>query len=145
MASAIFAHKLSQWGEGDHWRVESAGTWAVEGMPAAQNTQLTLAALYQTDIQEHRSRVVTHELLSSFDLILTMEKGHKEALQIEFPDLAGRVYLISEMIGDDKEIDDPIGGPLLDYRQTARELDGILTGGYQRIRQLAERRSGQSA
>lgn len=144
MASAIFRAKLAQGEDAETWRVESAGTRAAEGLPAAQYVQLTLSYLYKVDISEHRSRPISQELLSSFDLILTMEKGHKEAMQFEFPNLAERVYLISEMIGDDKEIEDPIGGPLLAYRQTARELDRILTEGYQRIHQLAERRSGQS-
>ena len=138
MASAIFGNIVSQRGNGENWRIESAGTWAVEGIPAVQNTQLTLASLYKIDIHEHRSRCVSQELLSSFDLILTMEKGHKEALQVEFPGLAGRVYLLSEMVGEDKEIEDPIGGPLIDYRETARELDRILTDGFEKIRQLAE-------
>jgi protein-tyrosine-phosphatase len=137
MASAIFAKIIAQRGNPHDWRIESAGTWAAEGIPAVQNTQLTLSALYKLDIQEHRSRCVNRELLSSFDLILTMEKGHKEALQIEFPDLAGRVYLLSEMVGEDKEIDDPIGGPLIEYRQTARELDRILTHGFEKIKHLA--------
>ena len=40
------------------------------------------------DIRDHRSRTVTAEMLESSDLILTMETGHKEALQVEFPSLS---------------------------------------------------------
>jgi protein-tyrosine-phosphatase len=137
MASAILKQKVSNLGEQDVWRIESAGTWASEGVPAVHNTQLTLSALYETDISSHRSRIVTSELLISFNLILTMEKGHKEALQVEFPELANRVYLISEMVGELKEIKDPIGGTPFDFRETAREMDRIMTEGFEKIRELA--------
>jgi protein-tyrosine-phosphatase len=138
MASAIFAKIVAQRAAGENWRIESAGTWAVDGLPAVQNTQLTLSSLYKIDIQEHRSRCVSPELLGSFDLILTMEKGHKEALQIEFPEIAERVYLIGEMVGGEGEIQDPIGGPLIDYRDAARLLERILTDGFDNIHRLAQ-------
>jgi protein-tyrosine-phosphatase len=137
MASAILKQKVAQLDSPEDWRIESAGTWASEGAPAVQNTQLTLSALYKTDISDHSSRVVSKEMLSSFDLILTMEKGHKEALQVEFPELADRVYLVSEMVGENSEIQDPIGGTPFEFRETARELDRILTQGFEKIRQLA--------
>lgn len=139
MASAIFKSLLSQKGLTEGWKVESAGTWAVEGLPAAVNSQQTVSSLYKVDIQSHRSRCVDEALLSSFNLILTMEKGHKEALQIEFPRLSERIYLVAEMVGEDKEIADPIGGPLFEYQQTARELERILTRGFDTIRKLASR------
>ena len=137
MASEIFKHKVSKLENPAEWRIESAGTWAADGNPAVQNAQLTLASLYKVDLSNHSSRVVSRKLLSSFNLILTMEKGHKEALQVEFPELAGRVYLLSEMVGEKREIHDPIGGTPFDFRDTARELDRILTEGFDKIRQLA--------
>ena len=143
MASAIFLTKLSQQGIADNWRVGSAGTWTVDGLPPAKNSELTISSLYKIDIQEHRSRSVDRELLNSFDLILTMERGHREAIKVEFPELAERVFLISEMLGEDNEIVDPVGGPILEYRQTARELDRILTNGFDRIRQLAEKNANK--
>lgn len=142
MASAILKQKVYRLGESGEWHIESAGTWASEGLPAVQNTQQTLSILFKTDISDHRSRVVDQDLLNSFNLILTMEKGHKEALQVEFPELAERVYLISEMVGDKKEIQDPIGGTPFDFRETARELDRILTDGLHRIRLLAGKSLG---
>jgi len=144
MASAIFRAKLTQWEIGEDWRVESAGIRAMEGLPAAQNVELTLSYLYKVSISEHRSRSVSQELLSSFDLILTMEKGHQEALKVEYPQLAERVFLITEMVGEDKEIEDPIGRPLAIFQKTARELDQILTDGFENIRQLAEKNANRS-
>lgn len=135
LAEALFRDMVSD--EPDEWKVESAGTWALAGEPAAQNSQHVLAER-GLDASDHHARSVSLELLSSFDLILTMEKGQKEALQVEFPSISERVYTLSEMVGDDFDIYDPIGGPLVDFRATAEELESLLTGGYEKITQLAE-------
>jgi protein-tyrosine-phosphatase len=119
------------------WQVESAGTWTVDGQPAAARAIQALkdrGAL----LSGHRSRPVSAELLRRFDLILVMETGHKEALKVEFPEVAGRVYLLSEMVGSRYDIPDPIGGPLSDYVETANEIERILSKGYGRICQLCQ-------
>jgi protein-tyrosine-phosphatase len=144
MASAIFLAKLAERENTEDWRVESAGTRALEGFPAAQNVELTLSYLYKVDISEHRSRLVNQELLSSFDLILTMEQGHAEAIKVEYPQLAERVFVITEMVGEDGDIEDPIGRPLAIFQKTARELDQILTNGFENILQLVERNAHRS-
>ena len=90
------------------------------------------------DIQDHRSQIVSSELLQKHNLVLTMEKGHKEALQVEFPKWADRVYLLSEMIGGSFDIDDPYTGTIDDYRVTADDLDQLLSDGFKRICQLAD-------
>ena len=38
--------------------------------------------------------------VSSFDLIVVMEKGHKEALMTEFPKLKEKIFLLSELGGN---------------------------------------------
>lgn len=119
------------------WHIESAGTWAREGLPAAQMTQQVLQER-GINLLNHRSRSVSKELLSSFQLILTMEAGHKEALRAEFPEIASRVYLLNEMIDRRADIHDPIGGTLADFEDTAREIDSVLTLGFEKITRLAE-------
>lgn len=132
MAAALFAKKIKA---GLGWRVESAGTWAPEGQPAASRAQMVLRGR-GLDLSQHRSRSVNREMLQEFDLILTMERGHKEALQAEFPEIAARVYMLSEMTGQVFNIEDPIGGPLSEYENTARELEDLLERGCERILQL---------
>ena len=105
--------------------IESAGTWAVERAPASQGSQLALAEL-GLDLRDHFSRRVNREMLRSFDLILTMEKGQKEALKVEFPEVSGRVYLLSEIVGKSHDIRDPIGMPVEMYQATASELKASL-------------------
>jgi protein arginine phosphatase len=134
MAMAIFRSKI---GQGiDSWRIESAGTWAIDGEPVNQKV-LQVVSERGMDLSEHRSRSTTSELLRSFNVILTMEQGQKEALQVEFPEVAKRVYLITEMVGSMYNVHDPVGGPIDGFRITADEIDNILTSGFDRIIQLA--------
>ena len=119
------------------WCIESAGTWAMDGQQAVTRAQLVLQEI-GLDVSEHRSRTVTSDMLLSFNLILTMERGHKEALRIEFPEVARRVYMLSEMIHAMYDIQDPVGGSLADFRETLHEIENILTREFELITRLAE-------
>jgi protein-tyrosine-phosphatase len=136
MASAIFKSILEEAGESLDWRVESAGTWALEGAPVATGSQLALKGR-GIDIGNHRSRSITREMIESFDLILTMERSHKEALRAEFPEVAVRVYMLAEMAGYSHDIRDPIGGPLEKFEETATEISRLLIQGFKKIGELA--------
>ena len=118
------------------WQIASAGTWANDGTPASRNSVLVLKELGY-DLETHRSRSINKELVDSHRLVLVMERGHKEAMRIEFPQAAGRIFLLSEMIDKVFDIDDPVGSPLADYQATAREIDLILEQGFDRIDQLS--------
>ncbi len=107
------------------------------GNSAAQKGQQLLGEL-GIDLSAHRSRSVSEGLLDEFDLILTMEQGHKEALQIEFPKVANRVYMISEMVGFKYDIEDPMGGSLGDYKTTLKELESIIANGMETILKLTQ-------
>lgn len=119
------------------WHIESAGTWAIDGQPAAAGTQSALQER-GLDVSQHLSRTVTTEMLLSFNLILTMERGQKEALMAEFPQIARRVFMLSEMVSEIYDIEDPVGGSLADFRATLGEIDDILTRGSERISRLAD-------
>ena len=136
MAEALLKNKIAEEIDRQDWIVESAGTWAVAGIPAAKNSRL---AMYnrELDIEDHRSQPVNGKMLNTFDLILTMEQTHKETLSIEFPEISDRVYVITEMIGSCYDIWDPVGATLAEFENTADELDNILNKGYKNIKRLA--------
>jgi protein-tyrosine-phosphatase len=138
MASAIFQHLLAESGEAANWRVESAGTWAIDGMAVASGTEQVLQKR-GLEIGDHRARTITREMIASFDLILTMERGHKEALWTEFPEHSGRIYMLSEMAGFSFDINDPIGGPLSYFEATAQELTILLAQGIEKLKNLASK------
>ena len=141
MAVALFRHQISTRPDADQWRIESAGTWGLDGMGPAYGTIMALKNR-GLSIQGHRSRIVTRELIQSFNLILTMESGQKEALKIEFPQFASRIFMVSEMIGRSYDITDPMKGSLLDFYETINDLDYILSSGFERIIQLVQRQPG---
>jgi protein-tyrosine phosphatase len=140
LAMALFRHRLEQQGELPGWRIESAGTWAMEGEPPALKS-IMLLGRRGINLRSHRSRTVSRELLQSFDLILTMERGHKEALRAEFPEIAGRTFLLTEMVGENRDIIDPMGGSLEAFELTIRDLEDIFERGQAEI----TRRAGLTA
>jgi protein-tyrosine-phosphatase len=134
-AQVLFERKLAKEGLDGNWQVASAGTLAVPGIPATAYAQAVVHEV-GLDLTDHRSRPLDADLLAASDLVLVMERGHKEALQFEFPEAAGRVYLLSEMAGADFSVDDPIGKSIEEYRAMRAELEDLIERGFQRIREL---------
>ena len=132
MAEGLVKKTLFQQERFKDWHVSSAGTWTVDGQPASSMTRKVLQTR-GLDISAHRSRSITKDILLSSDLILTMERGHKEALLAEFPAVAGKLFLLSELIGLHRDIVDPMGGDLADFEDTAREIEKILIKAQDRI------------
>ena len=135
MAMAVWRARVGP--SNPDWRVELAGTWAMDGQQAVTRAQLVLQEM-GLDVSDHYSRTVTSEMLSSFNLILTMERGHKEALRTEFPEVAQRVFMLSEMINAMYDIQDPVGGSIAGFRETLNEIENILARGSELITRLAK-------
>jgi protein-tyrosine-phosphatase len=140
MAEAILKQLVAERPDADQWHIESAGTWAMYGSPAAELSQQVMREI-GLDISHHQSKPITEDLLKQFDLILAMEENQKEALTIEFKAYADRIFLLSEMVGLVESIADPIGGSLVDYQDTARLIQKILVMGLDRINQLAKKQA----
>ena len=143
MAAALFCVYIQkQQPDGLNWRVDSAGTWASDGQPAADGTREVMRRR-GIDLSGHRSKMVTRALVGAFDLTLTMEPGHKEALQVEFSEFADRVFLLSEMQGENIAVRDPYGGPLGAYEMTANTIESMISKGINRMIALVEARRAQ--
>ena len=118
------------------WQISSAGTYTRNGMQTNAEV-LSVLKSYGIDASAHRTQVVTRRKIQAHNLVLCLASNHKEALRAEFPDLKDRIYLLSEMVGRSESIDDPIGGPLVEYQAVAREINEYLTQGLERIIELA--------
>jgi protein-tyrosine phosphatase len=145
MAMVLLRKRLQDAGVATEWQVESAGTWARDGDPAASGSQHAVEQ-FGLDLSTHQSRSVSLELLRGFDLILTMTKSQQEALQVEFRELRDRVYMLTALAGSAYDVPDPIGGRLSEFRESAGEIDSLLKRGFNRIVDVATanaaRRSG---
>jgi protein-tyrosine-phosphatase len=136
LAASYFSRMLVQKKDHHGIRVSSAGTWTQSGLPATTDAQ-NLAAKVGLDLSEHQSRLIEEEVLSDSDLVLVMDSGHKEAIRHEFPSIAQKVYLLSEVaIGVSFDIADPYttSEP---PNVVAREIFELIDDGYERILSLA--------
>lgn len=102
--------------------VTSAGISAATGGRAALEAIETLQA-QGLDLSQHESQPLTDRVVRFADLILTMTRGHREAILQQWPDAVSRVQLISRGRGD---VPDPIGGPLEQYQRCAEQLEEFV-------------------
>lgn len=136
MAEGLMRQQVEQRGEAGDWRIGSAGAAALDGQAATPET-VQVAAERGIDLKSHRSRATTRERLEPFPLILVMEQRHKDFLQAEYPDLAGRVRLLTEMVGEATDIWDPVGTGIENYRAMADQVTELIERGQAQINQLA--------
>jgi protein-tyrosine phosphatase len=137
IASALFQKMMTEDGTINLWQIESAGTWAKAGQKVPTKV-VELMKERGLDLFGHRSRLVTKEILNQFSLILTMEPGQKEALKVEFPEIADRVYMLGEMAGNYTAVADPEGRLLEEFVHTADEIEELLIHGNRKIVELAK-------
>jgi tRNA threonylcarbamoyl adenosine modification protein (Sua5/YciO/YrdC/YwlC family) len=102
--------------------IMSAGLSAPPGGRAAAEAIHAMQTL-NLDLTQHESQPLSERIVRFADVILTMTRGHREAILEHFPDAEPRVHLISRGKGD---VSDPIGGPLDLYRRCAEQLDEYL-------------------
>ena len=136
LAVAILKKYLLESGEKGEWQVASAGTWTAPGQPVIS----LLAPVAQSlglDLGLHRSIQVDGQLLAAHDLILVMEPGHKEALQVEFPSLREHIYLLSDVVEGKKYAVPDTFQSEQQVTEVAMLLRSLIFTGYRRIRILA--------
>lgn len=126
-------------------QVGSAGTGAIEGVPATP-LAVSTAASRKIDIRNHRARKLTAALLLESDLVLCMEAHHMARAREISPEASERISLIMEQ-GADKSapesgIRDPIGGGAAEYDDTFNRIRSHLLRWLPRIREAVERSEG---
>ncbi len=138
MAEALLKRQAAQLGQAEDWQIQSAGTWTEPNLPVTSHSKVVMAQR-GIDLGAHRSRLLTAELLHDAAVILVMTRNQQEALQTEFPEVAHKTHLLSQLIGQSCDIEDPYGGPIDEYQLCASEMERILGIGYSRLVQMAGR------
>jgi len=138
MAEALFRKYLddARYSD-DSWVVASAGCWAYPGMSATQKAIQAASDMDATTIHFHESKAISEDLLEVNNLILCMESGHVDFIKRHFHQSAKKVFLLSEMIDDIFEIEDPVGQSQEIYQTTADELLSIIKTGFDKIKELS--------
>jgi len=138
IASAWFSQRLQrEAADVSDWRVDSAGTWAEPGQ-AVFPTAKWANHHFGINLQEHRAIRINRELLNQYNLILVMENSHQEALQVEFPKLKKRIFMLTKVAaGIAYDVPDP--GFIQDdtFLDIARELTNLIDVGFKEICLLA--------
>ena len=137
LAAACFQKELAVRKPDGDWQVSSAGTWTMDGQPAALEAMKGARQL-GLDIRDHKSRIITAETIKNADVILVMEQGQKEALCSEFPDSAFKVHLLSEAAsGVAYDVPDPVSSAAAG--EIPGEVDELIHAGFDRICALARK------
>ena len=118
------------------WQVDSAGTWAIPGLPSSRRT---LAALESVGVSApgHRSTTLTRDHLIEVDLVVVFETDHVMHVRRLEPAVADRTATLPRLLGTDwpgadlaaedprawTEVDDPAGGDVDDFIRCARDID----------------------
>ena len=105
----------------NHISVKSGGVMATDGIPASTGSLLIMAEM-GIDISSHKSIKVRSAMLREADLILVMERYHRDAILHMDSTVAEKVKLIKEYIHAspvEMDVEDPLGGSLEQYRACA--------------------------
>ena len=137
MAGGLLKKLLKDKGD---YTIATAGTASFAGMPPTHEA-IQVMSDAGIDVSDHRSSALSNTMIEEADLILVMERRHKEHILNRLPGAKAKVYLLTEFGRTKKEeklvnpdIPDPIGKPLEFYRnvfdviregivRTARELE----------------------
>lgn len=112
MAEGLFRKMLAS--RGRNITVSSAGISALDGFTASEETIRVMREETGVDVSRHKSRRLTADLVLDADLILVMEKVHRDMILRVVPQAAPKVKLLGEYSSDsehrthDLDIPDPI-------------------------------------
>ncbi|MFA5940777.1 MAG: low molecular weight protein-tyrosine-phosphatase [Sinimarinibacterium sp.] len=103
-------------------RVASAGTGALVGYPA-DAMAVEVASEHGLDLSGHRAQQATLPLLSSMDLILTLDQSHNDWLNRQYPQLRGRVHKILKW-RENVDVEDPYRRPRDAFVKAFDDIEG---------------------
>ena len=131
LAEAITRRLLDTAGRSDV-EVSSAGTSAWDGSPASDGA-LLVGMERGLDLSQHRSRLLTAEIVNEADLILVMSPSHLSRVKELDPDAKAHLLAGFASGREGRSVQDPFGGDLAAYRDTVDDLEAELAGLLDRI------------
>lgn len=136
MAETLLTAKIRQSGLAGDIMVLSAGLAGEGSLPASYGAVQAMAGR-GLDVSGHCSRQLLPDYIEAADLVLTMTKGHKQAVQRLIARNLDKVFTLAEFAGEHSDVDDPFGGDDAVYRQCADQLESLLAKSWEKILHLA--------
>jgi protein-tyrosine phosphatase len=127
MAEGVMKKKIIERGL-DGITVSSMGTHAQEGNSATDHA-VEVCREHGIDISQHCSRPLIPSVLKECLLILAMEQIHVDFLDLFFPQVSDRVYMLAawpDRKSKKATIADPVGRPISAYRKTFKNLENTI-------------------
>jgi protein-tyrosine-phosphatase len=130
LAEALARHEVTA-REWHHVRVASAGMAANPGDPASRHA-VAVGRRHGLDLEAHRSRPLTPDLLEWADLVLTMSPSHLYA--VAEMGAEEKVALLGEFAEEGgAPVPDPFGGDEAAYEDTLLELRRLVRAAFDRL------------
>lgn len=129
MAEGIMRKKLKLM-KIENIAVSSAGISALNGSEASKKA-VEISKEGGVDISEHKARAIDEDIVEKADMILVMDSIQREELLTNFPKASNRIYFIGSFLnenGEEKEILDPYGLTIYNYRLCFSELNMAIEG-----------------
>ena len=98
--------------------ITSAGIAAMAGGKASSQG-IEVMEKMGLNLGAHSAQPVSEQMVRHADLILTMTRGHREALLAQWPDAASRTEVLRL---DGKDVADPIGESVAEYQRCAEQI-----------------------
>ncbi|MEM7225350.1 MAG: low molecular weight protein-tyrosine-phosphatase [Pseudomonadota bacterium] len=129
-AEAVLRAKLADAGLTARVDVASAG---LAGPPVGQPASalaVSCAATRGYDLSAHRTRPLVSADLEAFELIVMMDRGHRDKLRVLCPEnTIAKCHLLRAFSDDpDGEVSDPFGGDEADYRRALAQIEEAMPG-----------------
>lgn len=110
-------------------RVSSAGTWGLEGEPAAKHA-IDVCSGRGIDLSGHVAKRLDAQMIEENDLILAMEMEHVQGVLDLVPDALDKTRLLGHYGAGERRIDleirDPYGRPKKFYVSCFKEIEGHI-------------------
>lgn len=138
MAERLLRHALAaENGALKGYETSSCGVAAYAGEPASANSVRALQPV-GIDLNDHRSRPLSQELLDESLVVFGMTGSHLRAIRSQFDRLPPHLYLMREFVseGASKEIPDPYGCGLDDYEECRDAMIEAMPGILKFLREL---------
>lgn len=123
MAEVIFRSIIPE-SKTTEYKVSSAGTDALPGLPASEGANSAVKEI-GLNLDAHRSRQLTQELVEKADLILALTSSHLNRIVDSYPDASARTFLLASYAtknSSKEDIADPIGGSDEVYRKARDQI-----------------------
>lgn len=111
--------------------VVSAGIAALPGLRPTRET-MDVMARHDIDVSTHLTQRLTNDMVESADLVLVMERIHREEILNRIPHAKKKVFLLREYAGAasghaaDIEVPDPIAKPIDVYESCFEMIEAAV-------------------